>query len=61
MADQTRHDTAERIAINRQAKRRWHAIQERVEAREWREHLAMTEPDEPVFRFAAASVSEGEE
>lgn len=38
------------IATRRAAKARWAAIQARAEARAYREHLAMLEPDEPLFR-----------
>ena len=45
----------------RVARARWRAIQARMEARAHREALAMLEPDEPVFRLAAAYAHEMED
>lgn len=38
------------IATRKAAKARWAAIQARAEARAYREHLAMLEPEEPLFQ-----------
>lgn len=53
--------TAEQIAQRRAAKARWKALQDRMDARSYREALAMLEPDEPVFRLAAAYAHEMED
>ena len=44
--------SAEEYQERRAARARWRAIQDRMDARAWREALAMTDPDEPVFRLA---------
>ena len=53
--------SAEEYQERRAARARWRAIQARMEARAWREALAMAEPDEPLLRFAAAYQHEMED
>lgn len=45
--------STEEYQERRAARARWRAIQDRMDARAWREALAMAEPGEPVFRLAA--------
>jgi hypothetical protein len=50
--------STEEYTINRANRARWHALQLRMEARAYREALAMAEPDEPLFRLANAYANE---
>lgn len=45
--------STEEYAIRRAHRARWKAIQDRMDARAQREHLALLEPDEPLFRDLA--------
>lgn len=56
----TEQEYWERHAERKLAKSRWRAIQDRMDARAWREHLALCEPDEPIFRAMAHTDNEGE-
>lgn len=51
MSDITKPDD---LAIRRAAKARWKAIQDRMDARAYREAIAMAEPEEPVWAIARA-------
>ena len=46
--------STEDYRLRRLAKARWHAIQARMDEREYLEALAMAEPDEPLLRYAGA-------
>jgi hypothetical protein len=45
----------EEYADRRLAKARWKALQDRMDARAYREALALLEPDEPLLRDLAAA------
>ena len=51
----------EDLALRRIARARYAAIQARMDERAYREHLAMLEPDEPVFKLADAYEREDSE
>lgn len=46
------------LTVRRAAKARYAAIKAREDARTYREHLAMCEPDEPVWAVARAYATE---
>ena len=52
--------TSAEYAERRHAKRRWQAIQYRMDARAYLEHLAMLEPDEPSLAIAIRAQEERE-